>query len=727
MEKCKIYYLGKREVKEDVDGESREGNFYLIKRKKEDIKIINHHILLLDTSLSMENEIEGLKRGVKETLNALKGGRRNYVSIITYSGHDRGKRILNGVKCDKVSYEMGEVFKRVDEEILVQKGNVVSEPLETAIEITKRLAPYCNKNHIILFTDGRIEPTKWSTEEEKEKILGLAEICREKNIYFNSIGFGQHYDRVFLKKLIRKIGAGSIYHIDKIKDYYKAAMDFSRGINNRSLLKVDIENKEYFSLNTYSMESEGELKISYDADEAIICVFNEELKIKEKVINAKRYKKEGERAYEKFLYSLSLYHLINEDLEKAEYLISQTGDIEIYNKINNCYSFIELGGAMNDLKEVIEDESKRFKKGKQEIRIEKIENEKICLLEVLKKIMDDKDSKLLWDYSYKYSRIGRKKELIENRYKFIKPEVGYGKVTNIEIGKKKLNVGLRVKVEGQVIDNATNLKLDSHIFRGYNLILNGNINTDFIWCILSKELKKIFRKEKIIKEVNKYGENEIVVLDLKKMKTTNKRVLKSLNAEEIGNYLYEIEKLKCKIGIINERLKRLRLERKIGRRSSLSLKEKVRRDYKVELGGLYRQIDEFKDNKESCETYEATVLEWKIEKFPKKKEMEEAQEYYKRFRELNLEEEIGVLEEELIVMKKEKDAVEYKINIVRLSCGLMKKSLFIWDEEREKEKREMDKELGVNNIIDGKVNILTKKINGINLRQDRYRVITKHD
>lgn len=724
LENCKVYYLGKRDVKKARE-EVIEGNFYLIKKKRKSIKSINHHILLLDCSFSMINEIEALKERVKMTLTALKSGRNNYVSIIIYSGHNESKRILNAVKCDKTSYDMAEAFKIIEEEVNVKSLTVMSEPLEIAIDIVNNLNPYCNKNHIILFTDGCLVSNNWSIEEEKEKVLTLAKICNEKNIYFNSIGFGKYYDRAFLKELVEKVSTGTFNHIDKVKDYYKTVIEFSKEINSKEILDIKIDNDKYFILNTYSMGERGLLKTVADDEDIVICVFNEELKIKEKITNAKRYKKEKEKIYEKFLYSLSLYYLINEDLEKAQYLLSQTGDIEAYENINNCYSFIELGQAINNLSIKVKDETKRFKKGKKEIQIQSLE-EKICLLEVLKEILEDKESSLLWDYKYKYKRIGRKAELVEERYKFLRPSFGYGQVIDVAIGSKKLNVGVLVKIDGQVMDTKTMLKLDSHIFRQYNIISNGNINTEFIWCKLSQDLKKKFRKEKIIKEVNKYNGEEVVVLDLRKLKTTNKRLLKSLSGEEIANCLYEIEKLKCRAWAINKILKELKIEEKNSKKK-ISLREKIRDEYGVGEDGLYRPLGVGKKESEEYEVYEAKVLEWKIEKFPKKKELDEALKYYNEFKISEPKEAINKLKEELKTIKKEKESLSYKLNIVRLSCGLMESSPFIWEDEKVKEKKEMDKELGRNAIVNSKVNILTKKIKDINLRQDSYKILTKCD
>ena len=62
-----------------------------------------------------------------------------------------------------------------------------------------------------------------------------------------------------------------------------------------------------------------------------------------------------------------------------------------------------------------------------------------------------------------------------------------------------------------------------------------------------------------------------------------------------------------------------------------------------------------------------------------------------------------------------------------MSCGLISKSAFVWENEEEKSKTETDREIGANAVVDNKVIISKRKINNINMRQDRYNILTKCD
>ncbi|MGL4875312.1 MAG: hypothetical protein ACRC30_11750 [Clostridium sp.] len=713
FKKLRVYSLGKENLKIGYENES-ECNFYLVKLKNVKEKNINHHILLIDLSYSMRENISELKEKVKLTLEGLKRGRNNYVSIIGYSGHLESKIIIKGVKCEKKSYEIGEVFEKIDKEFYSRASTVLSEPLQKAMEMVIRLDKVCSKHNIVLFTDGCITPYEWSIEKEKEKILRCLSICKEKNIYFNAIGFGKYYDREFLKKIVKTIGNGEFNHIEEIKDFYKNIIEISRNVNEKSNITLDIENKKYFIINNGTFYNKGESKISLCEDEVLICTFDEELKVENKVYKNKRLEKRKEGVVEDFLYRLTLTHLLNEDIQSAEICMAELKDVYGFSVLQNCYSFTELGQAINMVKDLATNKEKRFRKGKEAINLEE---ENICVLEILEEIIKDEESMLLWDYNYDYKRIGRITKRKEDRYKFIKPLTGFGKVTDIIIGNKKLNVGLLVKVQGEVIDEETMLKLDGHVFRQYNLILNGNINTDKVSCILSKELVKKFRKEKIIKEKNRFGENIIYTLNLKAIKITNKRIMRSLSLEEIGKGLYEAEELKCKIWSVKKRLEEIEKKKQ---RKRLPLKEKIRSNYRVSENGLYKPLSEGKEESFK-EIYIAKILEWKIESFKRKKAIEEALKIY---REIKNEE---ILKQELKNLKKRRNEVLYKINLVRIAYGLSNTKTFLWEEEKEKIKIEMDKGLGINTIVDEKITISTRKIENIRIRQDKYEILTKCD
>ncbi|MGL4772971.1 MAG: hypothetical protein ACRC2K_05330, partial [Clostridium sp.] len=93
--KFELSHLGSKEIRIS-ETEQKLCNFYSIKPTTKKKKSLTHHILLVDVSLSMSDEIPILKEKLIETLDAFLLQGSNYVSVIIYSGHNECYRILNG-------------------------------------------------------------------------------------------------------------------------------------------------------------------------------------------------------------------------------------------------------------------------------------------------------------------------------------------------------------------------------------------------------------------------------------------------------------------------------------------------------------------------------------------------------------------------------------------------------------------------------------------------------
>jgi hypothetical protein len=113
-----------------------------------------------------------------------------------------------------------------------------------------------------------------------------------------------------------------------------------------------------------------------------------------------------------FYYSLARYYAREEDMDNMEFIIKVLGDIALFEKVQNCYSFIEKGNAINNITGALEHMSLRFVKGRNPI-VESA-NEKLCILEILQSIIEDTDSELYWDMNTPYHRITQHSKQIED-------------------------------------------------------------------------------------------------------------------------------------------------------------------------------------------------------------------------------------------------------------------------------------------------------------------------
>lgn len=725
INKTNVSFLGQKVL--PIEGVEKTCNFYSLKSDENVSDFTNHHILLVDVSESMRDNIQNLKKSLKETLKALRKVGRNYVSIILYSDNENIEVIASGVKCDDTSYRLSKIYKSVEENVYARKNTVFSKALEESKKIINSFEGDEIKHHILLFTDGYISDIQHQ-KQEKGKCFKEIESLKKNKISVSTIGLGAYYDKIFLREIASRAYNGRFNHISNIKDYYKTAINEIKRINNSTDVNLEIKNDKFFILESRKLVEEHYFIRSLNLEsENLVVVFNEELIINDKAIKVTK-KILNSEFLDDFLYGLARYYVENDDVTNMETVLSISGDEDIYNKLVNSNSFIEKGRALEFLEELINDRNKRFRLGKNASNF-KSKQDPICLLELLDEVMNDSKCKLLWDYSYKYKRIGIKENQIEDIYKFKRPTTGFGEVTDITIGGKKLNVDVRVKIDGAVQNEINKLKLDASIYRDYKLVVDGNINIDEIWCILSKNTKARLKKEKLLKKVIKVYDKEICVINLKNIKLINKRMKNLTDDDIIAKYLYALELLNCEIWAIEKFINEIFGGKEKQYVSDVLIEEerKVREQFRVDSKGVYRPLKVEKNTKTPYEFYISKVVEWKVHKFPRTKERKEALERCKAliFGEIN--ESYKRLLNKLEELNSHKKYIQTRLNIVKISNRLDDKKVFIWDEIEEKRKTQTDFELGKNIVVGRKVKVGLKQIGKIKIREDFYEVINKYN
>ncbi|MGL4773422.1 MAG: hypothetical protein ACRC2K_07650, partial [Clostridium sp.] len=548
-------------------------------------------------------------------------------------------------------------------------------------------------------------------------------------IFLNTLGFGAYYDRDFLTKLTSEGGTGTFSHIDEITDYKSTVLDFAETANKTELVSVDINGDDYFVLGQNKrVKGNSTINSLRLNSNNLVVAFDCEISLNEE--NIKYSSKKFNKSYlEDFLYSISLYHVINEDIDSAEVTIAQTGNLDAYSKICNCYSFIEKGKAIKALTSLINNKEERKKNPQVKISVTPIEDEPLCFLEVIEEILKEPKATLLWDKSYKYKRIGVKSKSIDDSLKFISSPNEYGKIVNLSIGSSKLNVGVKVEIDGCVQNTKSKLKLDCKIFKDYNIFLNGNINTPLLWCILPKKMRDKYKNEGFILKNRKWNGKMVSILDLTKLKATNKRIFKSLTSDDISNLLYDIEVLSCKQWALNTVIKEIQSNYSMTKLDASVMypeEKEARIAFRVDNNGVFTSSKIQSDTTTPYEIYPANYLEWKVDKFPQKKFKDSFKE---EFSKLINEEDILSSYNDLITLlintRKDLREKEFKVNLVRISSALCKKSLFMWNEEFEKDKKQMDKVLNTNMVVGGTNKISIKKYENFSIRQDKYVVLTK--
>lgn len=719
--KCSVEFLGQELL--NLEGLNRECKFYSIKTVRKSSDCVNHHIMVIDVSESMKDKIEKLKKGIKETLRALKREENNYVSIILYSKNS--EILAKAIKCDDLSYRVSKIYKSVDERVYSRENTLISNGLKEAKNLTKYLDDKMVRHNILLFTDGFTSDVD-ASKEDKKKCFEMTKDFSLEKISINTVGLGSYYDREFLKEISSLSHQGKFNHIGDIKEFYKIVSGEIKRVNSFEEVNLYINNDEYFVVPIFEKRNDPGIIRNLEVNKSnLIVVFDDDLNIEGKIIKASK-KILNKNNTEEFSYALARYYAVLDDASNLERAIKISGDKNIYEAVSNCYSFMEKGRAIEILDEAINDTSRRFRLGK--IKIKDDENsEPMCLLEVLQEIMNDDSCKLLWDHSHKYNRIGVKQRSIEDSYKFIRPSIGFGEVTSISIGEKKLNIAVKVKIDGAVQNEVSKLKLDACIYREYNLVSNGNINTDEICCILSKNAKSVLRKEKLIKSIIKVYDKEICVLNLKNIKVANKRSSDVIDDKTIAKYLYDIEILKCDIWALEKFLNEIFSDNKKNAclKGLCDEEIKVRQDFRVDENGIYYPVKIVKDNDTDYEFYISKIVDWKVDKFPKTKERNASLEKFKFFISGEMNDSHKRIKMKLVELKKEKVYKQNLVNIVKISSMLKGGNVFLWDSTTKRKKVETDPDIKMNVVVGQNINVSTKEINGVKIREDFYEVIKK--
>jgi hypothetical protein len=119
-------------------------------------------------------------------------------------------------------------------------------------------------------------PTRWSESNEESKCYEIAQTCNNEGIFLNAIGFGQYYDREFLKKLINIAGNGSLIHIDQVKNYSDVILDIIKKVNAESSICIDIEtdNGKLFNISNSVMSNKIQIRNLDVNNQNIICVID---------------------------------------------------------------------------------------------------------------------------------------------------------------------------------------------------------------------------------------------------------------------------------------------------------------------------------------------------------------------------------------------------------------------------------------------------------------------
>ena len=709
-----VEYLGKKILPMSEQTE-RVGYFYDVSVPPSQQQDIYHHVVLVDLSWSMKSELTWIKESLKVILKQLRRTKNQTLSILGFADKMTSYGVIREVKSEEINEKLEELELKIDRLVTVCSMGQFSFALQSVIDQLKLTSLAYPSQQLIILTDANWNTIDNDFEEDVTKGLELLTTHQQLFSAIHFLLFKSYYRYSSLQKLIQSIGQGSIKEALNRTTCLQQMRKWVKG-DSTTLL---IQNNHLFSLSDHQWYKATELLEIRNQQPLILVTFDDTLHINDNDIPLESTDLTvGEEIFNQFRLSYCIYLIRNNRVDEATDQLKQSKYFDLLKHIRNSYTTFERNQSLHFL---LRAKQKGQKRGKEESAPSA---ESLCLLEVIRLIQQDKSSHLWWNHPIDGSQSQN-----NERYQFQVGQNKLAKVCQIQIGSKKLSIGLKVKVEGQVEDQVTGLKLDAYVFRTFSLLMNGEIVIKDIACQVSSELKQIFQKEKLIKDRLMWKGREMLILNLAKLKVANHRIGTLMSEESIAHSLYEAEYLGCKRlvlkSLINQTLT-LKPSQASPKNLKWDLRSKIRRQYGVSDSGMYLAKTSPITPRYHLLGQYVRVIEWKIEGRSRRQALQKAYETYM----VSVNEQgnslLKWLFEELEQVSQKRQQLLDWIHLQKIAMAIIQETPNHWDQEFVKSKLQMDPLLKRNVIHGGKMSVSQKTINQITFRQNAYNVWVSH-
>lgn len=196
-------------------------------------------MLLCDCSTSMTSSLPQLRQSAVEFVSHLKPEEK--VSIITFSGHNQAQNILWPTACNAAGKD--QAIRAIYGRVHPIGTTVFSEPLDLALDLVRHLFDG-SVTSLTLLTDGCPVPTQWTKDEEKRRAFNAVAHLQKTGFIVNLIGYGVHYDPLFLYELDEHAGFnGTRCHISEIEEWHETVKEIRAMVERATLTMIELEVK----------------------------------------------------------------------------------------------------------------------------------------------------------------------------------------------------------------------------------------------------------------------------------------------------------------------------------------------------------------------------------------------------------------------------------------------------------------------------------------------------
>ena len=456
-----------------------------------------HHIHILDRSGSMSTQIHNLIDNVQETIKHINDN--DLISIIWFSSPGQYRTLIKGAK------KTDGLDKLLDTLRSTLSTTCFSDPLKEAQIIVNELVTLCPNISITLFTDG-CPVIPWSIQEEEKRIFNILNDIKDKILAFNTIGFGNWYNKDLLTNMAATSEYGTFFHSSKIDEYLTIFNHNFEKISDMVFESVNIEAQNcdiiYLSRNFTKME-DGFFKLSRlnsKKNQFFIVGTDDkdfEFEYQGETFNSKDLKPTQTKAtLINFLYSYAynLYYNSN-SRDSLDIVAKGLRDKSLVDSHLNSFTYDERAAHTKKLTDSIFKPRERLKDGIcEENYIPK--DDAPCIMDLLGILQNEDAYYVPFSKNVdEYKRISRKTEDSFDVFSKTTDEV-LVPFNNFVYNKEHLNLSILVTIPGKVKLNPRSAKsvdlpteIDSRIFRAYTIIKDGTLNMKSIEVLISEPLK----------------------------------------------------------------------------------------------------------------------------------------------------------------------------------------------------------------------------------------------
>lgn len=590
-----------------------------------------HHILVLDRSGSMYNDIDELIDNVQECIATISD--EDIVTIIWFSGAGQHRTIIKGAnKTEQLNALLDTLRSTVG-------CTCFSDPLKEInliLDEIGMLAPVS----ITLFTDGQ-PVVPWSSAEEEARCMHELAKMQPRILALNTIGYGNYYNQELMKKFAACSEFGEMFHTSKISDFGSI---FSHNFEKVSdavceSVKISTLGATIIYLNrTFTKMEDGEYHLTridkrknqffLFADSEFDFEYNG-VQMNSATCEVKASMNPAQISNFLFAYAYNLYY--SGDRKTSLQILSQLRDKALIDSHMNAFTFRESGEHMKRLSSALLTPAEgRFCDG---IAPEGYvpAPDALCVMDVLKALQSGESLFLPYGNNVpRYQRIGKKTTDEFNLFKQTTDEIRVPFESFVDHS-KKMNLSILVRINGTVKINPKRAEqvglaslFASYIWRNFTVIKDGNVNIPQMEVLLTAE---DFMNEKINPVIGKFIEHVDIdgqtfsrcVLDLTLVPVINRMYInEATTIKDIFRNIVRMTALEAMQKIVNDKLAQFPETMRKGSGEFALLTEEqiaVLLEHGVQKDGSYSGVEKSRPSADECDSYQARTMEFTLSGF----------------------------------------------------------------------------------------------------------------